>query len=160
MTKHPLTPRWAVFNGHINDADKRARALMAAVAPEWLTRLEKVESETGGIMGIFNRNAELATTFYAALVTGYVNEERAAPEPVKEKEPEPELHVYEFTCFLVADFAITAENEEEARRMLDECADGGIGSFDWDEDEDYYKITGVELDLHDVRLDSVDGEPV
>ena len=69
-----LTPQFAVFNGHINDADKRARALLKAISPNMLETIEDIEQRHKGIMGIFNEPATEVTAFYVALVTAYVNE--------------------------------------------------------------------------------------
>lgn len=69
----PMTPSWAVFNNHINAADAKARALMRAIAPVDLARVEELEQEGGGIMHIFNVPKEPATVMYALLVTAYVN---------------------------------------------------------------------------------------
>ena len=73
ITKDPMTIDEAVFNGHINGADKFTRKLMAKVFPEHLERLKEIEKEGNGIMHIFNVPLEPATTFYAVMVTALVN---------------------------------------------------------------------------------------
>lgn len=69
---------FAVFNGHKNDADRRARALMKVICPKQLETVEALEGIGGGIMAIFNAEPCTATTIYAALVAAYVNEDKPA----------------------------------------------------------------------------------
>lgn len=69
----------AVFNGHINNADRRARDAMARECPGYLARVLKTEKDGGGIMAIFN--APLSKSYkpyraferYAELVKLFVN---------------------------------------------------------------------------------------
>lgn len=75
MSREYMTPGFAVFNGHVNDADKRARAALKKMSPEWFDRLVEIEKEGNGIMHIFNVDIEPATAAYAALVTFIVNGE-------------------------------------------------------------------------------------
>lgn len=63
-----------VFNGHVNDADKRARRLMEVISPEWLAEVKKKEKAGGGIMAIFQADPTLATMAYAVLVNAFVLE--------------------------------------------------------------------------------------
>ena len=72
----PLTPSFAVFNGHVNDASKKARAILACIAPDKLKRIEELEKEGGGIMHIFNVKPEEATTAFVWLVTALVNADK------------------------------------------------------------------------------------
>lgn len=76
MTERAMSINFAVFNGHVNDADKRSRALMRALMPEWLEAVERIESDGNGIMAIFQVEIEPATAAYTALVTAFVNEDR------------------------------------------------------------------------------------
>lgn len=61
----------SVFNGHINDADKRARAILSDKHRE---EVERIEREGEGIMAIFDRSPTSATLRYVELVTQFVNE--------------------------------------------------------------------------------------
>ncbi len=71
-----LGPNMAVFNNHVNDADKRAKALLAEFAPKLAEEIEAAENI--GIMSIFAEEATNATAAYAWLVTAFVNENREA----------------------------------------------------------------------------------
>ena len=64
----------AVFNGHLNDADKRARA---ALTPQQRAFVERAERSGKGIMAIFQRKPTPALQRYVELVTAFVNETRA-----------------------------------------------------------------------------------
>ena len=64
----------AVFNGHSNDADSRARTLMEVVCPKWLKEVEQLEAEKNGIMGIFDNEPTPAVTAYVMLVNAFVLE--------------------------------------------------------------------------------------
>jgi hypothetical protein len=72
--RHALGLKFAVFNGQVNDADTRARALMSLICPKLLAEVEQVEQRDGGIMAIFKAPPTTATSVYAALVCGFVNE--------------------------------------------------------------------------------------
>jgi len=65
---------FSVFNGHKNNADKRARELMSRECPDALAEVEKIEREEGGIMAIFHCAPCFATATYAGAVFAYVNE--------------------------------------------------------------------------------------
>lgn len=69
---NPMDGFFSVFNGHINDADKRARA---ALSPQQRAFVERVERDGGGIMEIFDRKPSPALQRYVELVTAFVNEE-------------------------------------------------------------------------------------
>jgi hypothetical protein len=64
----------AVFNGHINDADVRARTFMRVVCPAFLKEVEKIEKEENGIMGLFKNKPTVATATYIMLVNAFVLE--------------------------------------------------------------------------------------
>lgn len=46
-------PSGAVFNNHVNEADKRARLFMSVVCPSFLKEVETMEKKENGIMGLF-----------------------------------------------------------------------------------------------------------
>ena len=69
-----LSASESVFNGHINDADKRARQVMKDYFPEQLKVVEEVEKKGGGIMAIFQQEPLLETMAYVVLVTAFANE--------------------------------------------------------------------------------------
>lgn len=71
-----MTPGFAVFNGHVNDASAKARAIMREIAPDKLARVEELEAEGNGIMHIFNVPPEDATTMFVHMVTALVNADR------------------------------------------------------------------------------------
>ena len=74
-----MDPNFAVFNGHKNDADKRARAALRRMgATKWLQEVENVERDGNGIMNIFNVPISPATAAYAALAAHFVNGEEDA----------------------------------------------------------------------------------
>ena len=79
MSKEILTPNWAVFNGHVNDASKRALESMDKWAPTLAEEIRKIEAEEG-IMAIFNTEPTQASASYAALVSHFVNEDRERDE--------------------------------------------------------------------------------
>ena len=76
MSDAPLDPGFSVFNGHVNDADTKARALMRQFWPHYLEEVESLEKAEGGIMAIFNHPPTPATLTYTAIVTAYVNDGR------------------------------------------------------------------------------------
>lgn len=72
-----LSPYFAVFNGHVNEADKRARAFLAENSlTTWLEEIKAMEAKENGIMALFNHEPTAATGAYVALVTLFVNEGR------------------------------------------------------------------------------------
>lgn len=71
----------AVFNGHVNNADQRARTLMRAITPKLLAEVESLEQAEYGIMAIFNHEPTTATSVYSAMVTAYANEGRLSSTP-------------------------------------------------------------------------------
>ena len=72
--REPMSIPFAVFNGHINDADKRAREVMRAECPQWLDEVEAIEREGNGIMAIFDAyDPSPAVNRYACLVQDFVN---------------------------------------------------------------------------------------
>lgn len=76
MKVTPMTPSFALFNSHVNDADKKARAILACIAPDKLKRIKKLEKEGKGIMHILNVEPEAATVAFIWLVTALVNADR------------------------------------------------------------------------------------
>ena len=68
------SPSGAVFNGHVNDADVRARTFMGVVCPSFLKEVEKIEKDENGIMGLFNHKPTAATATYIMLVNAFVME--------------------------------------------------------------------------------------
>lgn len=72
-----MSPYFAVFNCHCNNADQRARAALRANGMQtWLDEVEAIESAEGGIMAIFQHDPTAATGAYVALVTVFANEGR------------------------------------------------------------------------------------
>ncbi len=87
-SKPYMSAGFAVFNGHLNDADKRARRVMregSARRRRWIATVERIEREGDGIMAIFQRRycgpRDLpAVKEYVRLVTKFVNEDRDPPQ--------------------------------------------------------------------------------
>lgn len=83
-TRERMSPGFAVFNGHVNDADKRARAVMSKRCPVYLARVEAIEREGNGIMHLFDVCGPTwgpkAGRRYIELVTRFVNEDAIAME--------------------------------------------------------------------------------
>jgi len=67
---------FSVFNGHINDAHKRAMEEMDIAVPAYAEEVREISREGNGIMAIFNQPPTTATAWYVALVTHFVNEGR------------------------------------------------------------------------------------
>jgi hypothetical protein len=65
--------RFAVFNGHVNNAFERTRTALEECAPKWMARVDELDKEGDGIMHIFNVEIEPATAAYAAVVAFIVN---------------------------------------------------------------------------------------
>lgn len=72
--ENQMTPYFAVFNNHINNADERAREVMKAFYSNDLKELVKIEKKGKGIMIIFQEEPSLSTFLYTGLVTAFVNE--------------------------------------------------------------------------------------
>ena len=68
-----LSPRLALFNNHINDADPWVRAYMQQYAPEYLLEIEALESEHGGVMALLTVPQTLAISFYYGMICAAVN---------------------------------------------------------------------------------------
>lgn len=66
-----MNPRFAVFNGDVNDAHERALIVLGDQFPEFREELVQYED---GIMEIFNVHHTPAILKYVELVTGFVNE--------------------------------------------------------------------------------------
>lgn len=74
--KAAMDPGFAVFNGHVNNADRRARDLMRRWFKSSLAEVEAIEEKNNGIMAIFHNDPTPAVLAYVALVTAFVNEDR------------------------------------------------------------------------------------
>ena len=74
VTKKKMSAFESVFNGHVNNANKRARKVLADHFPEQLAEVELKEKEGNGIMVILNSEPTMATMAYVVLVTMFVNE--------------------------------------------------------------------------------------
>ena len=74
--REQLDPFFSVFNGHVNDADKKARACLSEYFTGSLEEVERIEKKHNGIMGIFDEEPNIHTNAYVALVTYIVNEDR------------------------------------------------------------------------------------
>lgn len=75
--KKRLSPNFSVFNKHLNDADLRARRIMALIRPRFLERIETIEVDHDGIMAVLEAQFTdcPACAVYIALVTLFVNGE-------------------------------------------------------------------------------------
>lgn len=65
---------FAVFNGHINNANTRTMEEMEANHPEWAAEIKNIVAKEGGIMAIFDHEPTEATRYYAETVQRFVNE--------------------------------------------------------------------------------------
>lgn len=64
----------AVFNGHVNNAIDRAKAVMQRdLSPAWVEEIEELDKQ--GLMSIFLSDPTPATAAFVALVTLFVNGE-------------------------------------------------------------------------------------
>lgn len=75
MTYYPKVDVYsAVFNGHVNDANKRAMEVLDKHFPDLASEIRALDAKHNGIMGIFRMEDELtpAIAAYAALVTAFV----------------------------------------------------------------------------------------
>ena len=73
-----LSPGFALFNNHINDADPWVRAYMEEYAPEYLREVDAIVSAHGGVMAIGTVPETPATSFYLGMICAAVNRDRAA----------------------------------------------------------------------------------
>lgn len=73
MARKKMDFQFSVFNGHINDAHKRAMESLQGENPVWADEIRAAEAV--GIMGIFDKPPTDATKRYVDLVTEYVNED-------------------------------------------------------------------------------------
>lgn len=78
--KERMSAYFAVFNGHVNDAHERAMQEMDRSLPTWAEEVREIDHEGNGIMAIFKQGAKPSTAAYVALVTYFVNEDRADSE--------------------------------------------------------------------------------
>lgn len=75
--KERMGAYFAVFNGHVNDAHERVMQEMDRSFPTWAKEVREIDEEENGIMAIFKQKAKPSTAAYVALVTYFVNEDRA-----------------------------------------------------------------------------------
>lgn len=75
---NPMDVNFSLFNLHKNNAGKRAKELLGRTHPKWLERVEEIETEQNGIMGLFNVEPEPATMVFIGMVAAFVNEEHVA----------------------------------------------------------------------------------
>ena len=73
MSVERMSPFFAVFNNHVNDAGKKALSLMEEFFPALYEEMKKADDE--GIMVIFEAEQTKAAMVYVAMVTALVNEE-------------------------------------------------------------------------------------
>lgn len=75
--------KFSVFNGHINDANKRTRKIMREVAPDMLKRVDQIKRKGGGIMAIFDYGPsdEPALMMFASMVAAFVNDTYKPAKP-------------------------------------------------------------------------------
>ncbi len=73
--------KFSVFNGHINNANKRTKKIMKEIAPDMLKRINQIERKGGGIMAIFDYNPsdEPAIMMFASMVAAFVNDIALTP---------------------------------------------------------------------------------
>lgn len=76
MSHAPMSAFDAVFNGHINNAHRRAYAMMRKECPTYLAKVKARARLGGGIMAIFSAPTPYPRAYwrYAALVQRFVNE--------------------------------------------------------------------------------------
>jgi hypothetical protein len=96
-SKERMSPNFAVFNLHVNDAGRRAEDVMRHAMPKYLERVKELETEGNGIMHIFNVPVEPATAAYIALVTAFVNEDRGEQPPAPEVRIRAPVQYLDFT---------------------------------------------------------------
>lgn len=83
MSKKYTTPQLAVFNQHVNDAEKTAmKVIKPMLSEEAYAELEALQES--GIMAIFDQEPDFHTGGYVALVTAIVNGDLVVP-PKKAK---------------------------------------------------------------------------
>lgn len=74
-----MSINFSVFNGHVNDADMKARAYMREHCARYLYELTIAEKLGGGVMAIFDRDLTPETAFYAGMVCALVNKKDDLP---------------------------------------------------------------------------------
>ncbi len=65
---------FSVFNGHCNNAEKRAIKLLRKHYPDWADEIEAAKKK--GIMSVFDQAPTPATAAFTMLVTAFVNEKK------------------------------------------------------------------------------------
>lgn len=75
-----MSPQFAVFNQHINDAEAKARKIFIAEygLKTWHAKIVDVAQKGGGIMTIFNEPPNEWTKFYVDAVMLFVNKGRTS----------------------------------------------------------------------------------
>lgn len=142
---------FSVFNGHVNDANKRARELMRAIAPDWLEKVEEIETKGNGIMAIFDQNVTVEVMMYCSMVAAYVNEWRGDIEmpPIG-----TDLTVYQLAAIISSkipandkhrDYKVAA-NHEFAKQLHSMVKTGGVWGWPatatiWEITEDGFRRT-------------------
>ncbi len=76
-----LDHTFAVFNGHINNAAKRANAEFVAQFGQEVFEAEIAPLDSQGIMSIFDRSPTIYTMAWVVLVTAFVNEKQKRSKP-------------------------------------------------------------------------------
>jgi hypothetical protein len=71
VANEKMTPYFAVFNNHINDAKERALSVLDEYFPSWAEEIRAVDKT--GIMEIVQKEPTPATASFTALVTMFVN---------------------------------------------------------------------------------------
>jgi len=77
---------FAVFNGHINNAEIRANAEFRAQFGDEVYAREIAPVHAEGVMSIFAGQPNIHTMAWVTLVTAYVNESAKAPAPATTEE--------------------------------------------------------------------------
>ena len=72
-----LSPGFALFSNHINDANAWVRAYMEEYAPEYLREVDAIVS-AAGVMAIGTVPETPATAFYLGMICAAVNRDRDA----------------------------------------------------------------------------------
>lgn len=73
-TTEKMSPGFALFNSHVNNAKDRALAVLDDYFPEFADEIRKADEE--GIMSILTTKPTPATASFIVLVTMFVNESK------------------------------------------------------------------------------------
>ena len=80
--KSPMSIGFSVFNNHVNDANKKAKAILAVTHPEILEVVNRIEKRGNGIMALLDddyvrgKAERFAAAIYMGMVLALVNEDR------------------------------------------------------------------------------------